>query len=162
MKKLIPVALLLFAVSCSAPVGNRLVSGNKSVPGITVLTSTCNPEGFPGLSVIETAYVNNSGKTVTVDAAEGAVISVKGKEIWTFQPSSTAERKDWTFPVENGFYQRNYMGMNDSDYGGGIPMVTLWTKDSNISVGVAEDRLKLVSMPVIRKGNTATAVIREE
>ena len=162
MKKLIPVALLLFAVSCSAPVGNRLVSGNKSVPGITVLTSTCNPEGFPGLSVIETAYVNNSGKTVTVDAAEGAVISVKGKEIWTFQPSSTAERKDWTFPVENGFYQRNYMGMNDSDYGGGIPMVTLWTKDSNISVGVAEDRLKLVSMPVIRKGNTATAVIRED
>ena len=114
------------------------------------------------MTVIETAFVNNSGKAVTVTAAEGASISVESPEIWSFQPTSTAWRKDWAFPIGKGFYQRNYLGMNDPDYGGGIPMVTLWAKDTNISVGIAEDRLKLVSMPVTRKGNKATACIRED
>ena len=52
--------------------------------------------------------------------------------------------------------------MNGDDYGGGIPMVTLWTKDENLSVGVAEPQLTLVSMPVTRKGNTARACIRQD
>ena len=163
MRKLFPLAILLLAaVSCEAPSGNRLLNGNKTVKGIGIIKECSSPEGFPGMAVIETAFVNNSGKTVTVTAAEGASISVEAPEIWSFQPSSTAWRKDWAFPIGKGFYQRNYLGMNDPDYGGGIPMVTLWTKDTNLSVGIAEDRLRLVSMPVRRIGNKAAACIRED
>ena len=163
MRKFFPIALLLLAaVSCESPSGNRLLSGNKVLKGIGIIKECSSPEGFPGMTVIETAFVNNSGKAVTVTAAEGASISVESPEIWSFQPTSTAWRKDWAFPIGKGFYQRNYLGMNDPDYGGGIPMVTLWAKDTNISVGIAEDRLKLVSMPVTRKGNKATACIRED
>ncbi|MBR6306383.1 MAG: alpha-galactosidase [Bacteroidales bacterium] len=163
MRKFFPIALLLLAaVSCESPSGNRLLSGNKVLKGIGIIKECSSPEGFPGMTVIETAFVNNSGKAVTVTAAEGASISVESPEIWSFQPTSTAWRKDWAFPIGKGFYQRNYLGMNDPDYGGGIPMVTLWTKDTNLSVGIAEDRIRLVSMPVKRRGNKATACIRED
>ena len=163
MRKLASAAIFFaLAFSCQAPLENRLVSGGKTVPGITVVTESCNPEGFPGLTVLETAFVNTGSKAVSVDAVESTPISVSGKKVWTFQPTSTTYRKDWAFPVENGFYQRNYLGMNDPDYGGGIPMVTLWTKDRNISVGIAEDHIKLVSMPVTRKGNCTWALIRED
>lgn len=163
MRKFSPIALLLLAaVSCESPSGNRLLSGNKVLKGIGIIKECSSPEGFPGMTVIETAFVNNSGKAVTVTAAEGASISVESPEIWSFQPTSTAWRKDWAFPIGKGFYQRNYLGMNDPDYGGGIPMVTLWTKDTNLSVGIAEDRIRLVSMPVKRRGNKATACIRED
>ena len=163
MRRFFPLAIIILAVvSCEKPTGYRLLSGNKTIKGISVIKDCRAEDNFPGMSVIEIAFVNNSGKAVTVTAAEGTSIQAEGTEIWTFQPSSTAWRKDWAFPIGKGFYQRNYLGMNDPDYGGGIPMVTLWTKDTNISVGIAEDHLKLVSMPVTRKGNTANACIRED
>ena len=164
MRKLFSLTIVLLAAfsCCKAPCGDRLLSGGKTVKGITVNEDCTNPEGFPGLTVRELVFVNTSGKTVKVDAVESSVISVEGPEVWTFQPSSTEERKDWVFPVEKGFYQRNFLGMNNSDYGGGIPMVSLWTADKNVSVGLAEDRLKLASMPVTRKGNTTWALIRQD
>ncbi|MBR4734848.1 MAG: alpha-galactosidase, partial [Bacteroidales bacterium] len=64
--------------------------------------------------------------------------------------------------VKKGFSQKNYLGMNDPDYGGGIPMISLWTGETNVSVGLAEPCLKLVSMPVSRKGKKASALIRQE
>ena len=165
MKRIIPVAILLcVAASCckEIPAGDRLLFGNKTVKGVEAIVTCTAPEGFPGMTVREIAFVNTSDKAVKVDASETSFISVEGTEVWTFQPSSTAWRKDWVFPVEKGFYQRNYLGMNDPDYGGGIPMVTLWTRDANVSTGIAEDRLRLVSMPVKRKGNVTTACIRED
>ena len=164
MKHLIPAALLLAAVlSCSAPVPqNRLLSGGRAVSGITVLTHEETPADFPGMTLLQHVFVNTGSRAVQVDAIESSPIQLVGDDFWTFQPSSTADRKDWVFPVESGFYQRNYLGMNGDDYGGGIPMVTIWTKDQNLSVGVAEPQLTLVSMPVRRKGNVAWACIRED
>lgn len=58
-----------------------------------------------------------------------------------------------------GFEQRNYLGMNNSDYGGGIPMVTLWRPDGGISVGLTEKTLKPVSMPVQWRSNDRYATL---
>ena len=164
MRKLLAAALLLaVAFSCDRPApADRLLLGDKTVRGITVLTHEESPAGFPGMTLKEHLFINTGSRAVTVDAIESSPISLVGDAFWTFQPSSTAERKDWVFPIEDGFYQRNYLGMNDSDYGGGIPMVTLWTRDENLSVGVAEPQLALVSMPVSRKGNIARACIRQD
>jgi alpha-galactosidase len=38
--------------------------------------------------------------------------------------------------------------MNDSDYGGGIPMIDLWRRDGGIVTGLTEKTLKMISMPV--------------
>ena len=105
-------------------------------------------EGFPGMALIETYYVNK-GRTLSVEAVElGGLQIAADSLVWSFEPSSTSARKDWILPVRPGFEQQNYLGMNSSDYGGGIPMVTLWRRDAGLSIGLTETTLKTVSMPV--------------
>lgn len=163
MKKiLLPLAVLAIAACCPEIPQDRLVSGEKTVPGITVLDNTLPADGCPGLRIRELAFVNTGSKAVTVDAIESSRIQLQGDKVWSLQPSSTAERKDWVLPVGKGFYQRNFLGMNDPDYGGGIPLVCLWGPGANISVGIAEPVMRQVSLPVRRKGNTVSALVRQD
>ena len=105
--------------------------------------------GFEGMVLVNSSYVNHSDTKLTVKAIESNKLSVASDEtIWSFQPTSSSRREDWILPVEESFYQKNYLGMNNTDYGGGIPMVTLWRRDANISTGLVEPDLKLISMPV--------------
>lgn len=164
MKKIFVIAasLLLFA-GCAQKPTDSLISGGRIVTdGVERIVTYQDAEGFEGLTVRSVAFVNTGTKPLKVDAIETSRIYLDGKEIWSFQPTSTGERLDWALPIGKGFYQRNYLGMNDSDYGGGIPMVCLWTPEANISVGLAEPVIRLVSMPVRRRGNTAEACIRQD
>ena len=151
--------LVVLAACAQQPANDCAYSGGKPVKGLEVVTATA-PAG--DLTLRSVCFVNNGKKAVSIDAIETSPISVEGTEVWSFQPSSSDERKDWVLQVEDGFYQRNYLGMNAPDYGGGIPMVSIWNKDACVSVGLAEPVLKLVSMPVTRKGNVTRASIRQE
>ena len=109
------------------------------------------PNDFENMVLVNSRYVNNSDKILTVKGIESNKINVASEEtIWSFQPTSSSRREDWILPVDEGFYQKNYLGMNNTDYGGGIPMVTLWRRDANVSIGLVEPDLKLISMPVKR------------
>ena len=161
MKKACFLLLLVLAASACAsrlPADVAFLNG-KPVKGLEAVVTTVPAQG---ITLRNVCFVNNGAKPVTVDAIETSAITVEGTEVWSFQPSSTAHRKDWVLPVDKDFYQRNFLGMNDSDYGGGIPMVSLWTADGCKSVGLAEEVLQLVSMPVSRKGNCTRACIRQE
>lgn len=160
--KSFPILAAVFVLAACTQPSARLLSGGITVKGISVSTEASQPEGFPGLTVFEHVFVNTGNETVSFDAWESDAVSVSGSKVWTFQPSSTAERKDWAFPVKSGFRQRNYLGMNNSDYGGGIPLVSLWTASRNMTIGIAEPRLQLLSMPVSRKGNLTTARIKKD
>lgn len=149
------------AVACSTPT-DRLVSGNRTVKGVTCTVEESFPEGFDKMAVRTVTFVNTSSSPVSADAMEIGRIRIGGSDIWSFQPSSTTYRKDWILPVKAGFRQQNYLGMNDPDYGGGIPMVTLWTSEGNVSTGLVEPVLKLVSMPVKGKCRKAQACIRQD
>ena len=83
-------------------------------------------EGVEGLEVVETYFVNE-GKPVTVKGYELCRTEVEAQDsvVWSLQPSSTNARLDWVLPVTEGFEKENYLGMNNSDYGGGIPVVDL-------------------------------------
>ena len=106
-------------------------------------------KGFEGMVLTQSSYVNHSDKILTVKALESNKLGVASDEtVWSFQPTSSARRDDWILPVDESFYQKNYLGMNHTDYGGGIPMVTLWRRDANLSTGLVEPNLKLISMPV--------------
>lgn len=162
VKRLILLAAVVAAVSCAVP-SDRLVSPcGCTLNGVTVVVRQGSPEGFPGMLLRDVAFVNTSGKPLKVGAMETSRISVEGSEIWSLQASSSGERRDWVLPVGKGFRQRNYMGMNDSDYGGGIPVVCLWTACDNISVGLAEPVIRLVSFPVSRRGDKASVCIRRD
>ena len=106
-------------------------------------------EGVPGLEVIETRFIN-LGKPVMVNAYELCRTEMEPKEdvVWSLQPTSSSARKDWVLPVKEGFEQRNYLGMNNSDYGGGIPVVDLWQRDGGLAIGLFEPVLRMISMPV--------------
>ena len=159
MKRILSsLAFLGMLAACTQPATDCAYSGGKPVKGLKVVVNTTPAEGLTLRSV---CFVNNGSQPVLIDSVETSAICVSGTEVWSFQPSSTTWRKDWVLSVEDGFYQHNFLGMNDPDYGGGIPMVSLWTKDGCVSVGLAEDRLMPVSIPVSRKGNTTVACIRQ-
>ena len=119
-------------------------------------------ESVEGLEVIETMFVNE-GKPVTVKGYELCRTEVKAQDtvVWSLQPSSTSLRLDWVLPVTEGFAKENYLGMNNTDYGGGIPVVDLWQKDGGIAIGLFEPVLRMISMPVEwkRYGKTVTACL---
>ncbi|SMD32838.1 alpha-galactosidase [Reichenbachiella faecimaris] len=107
-------------------------------------------DGFEDLLSFQVTY-SNQGGDLQVRAWSNHNYEILNQQdtppFWAFQGSSTSERKDWVLPLAPGFYQRNYMGMNDSDYGGGIPVTDIWRKDAGIAIGHLAPVPKLVSLP---------------
>ena len=119
-------------------------------------------QGVEGLEVIETSFIN-LGKPVTVQAYELCRTELKAQDtvVWSLQPSSTSARLDWVLPVTEGFAKENYLGMNNTDYGGGIPVLDLWQRDGGVAIGLFEPVLRMISMPVEwkRYGKTVSACL---
>jgi alpha-galactosidase len=107
---------------------------------------------FPGEAFFDVSYINHSASEVAAVQWVNHHYSILPHQdtipFWSFQGESTGARKDWVLPLKAGFSQRNYMGMNNSDYGGGIPVTDLWRPDQGIAIGHAELKPKLVSLPV--------------
>ena len=109
---------------------------------------------FPNLAVFDVSYTN-LGKSqlkilewtnnhYRIEAQPRAA----GVPFWSFQSGSYERRPDWIVPLQAGFSQQNYLGMNASDYGGGTPIVDVWRRDVGIGVGHVEARPRLISLPV--------------
>ncbi|TLF45831.1 glycoside hydrolase family 36 protein [Maribacter aurantiacus] len=108
-------------------------------------------DSFPDLVSTQVTYINMSSNNIIIDnwSNNNYIIESQNDEpaFWAFQGSSSSSRSDWVKPLEAGYYQKNYMGMNDSDYGGGIPVTSVWRKDVNVTVGHLALVPKLVSLP---------------
>lgn len=118
---------------------------------------------FAGLTRIETYYINK-GKPITVRAYELCRTEIEAEDsvVWSLQPTSTAARLDWVLPIREGFRNRNYLGMNNCDYGGGIPLVDVWQRNGGTAIGLLESVLRTISMPIEwkRYGKTITMALR--
>ncbi len=79
-----------------------------------------------------------------------------GKEpaFWSYQSATYDRRPDWVLPVPLG-YARNFLGMNEADYGGGTPVLDVWRRDLGLAVGHVELVPKHVSLPVRRRAKAA-------
>ena len=108
------------------------------------------PANQPGMLAIKTLYINDGSRPVAIRGwkCNEMRVQVADTSVWSFQPSSTNRRMDWALEIKPGFYKKNYLGMNQSDYGGGIPMVNLWRRDGGVAIGITEPVLKMASMPV--------------
>jgi alpha-galactosidase len=108
---------------------------------------------FPDFIITRVKYTN-TGKSdlMIVGWTNNSYSILPAKNItptfWSFQGASYDDRRDWIQPINNGFNQENYMGMNASDYGGGTPVCDIWRPDLGIAVGHLEPSPKLVSIPV--------------
>ncbi|MBX6361071.1 MAG: alpha-galactosidase [Acidobacterium ailaaui] len=110
-------------------------------------------EQFPNTAFFKVKYINKGEKELPVlkwvNNHYDLIPSIKDTtKFWSFQGSSHADRRDWIQPVNPGLYHRNYMGMNASDYGGGIPIVDLWRRDAGIAIGLTDSIFRLISLPV--------------
>jgi len=106
---------------------------------------------YPDLVTTKVEYTNASDEDVFIQewANNNYRILSQGDEpaFWAFQGSSSTKRDDWIKPLEPGFYQKNFMGMNDTDYGGGVPVTSVWRPDVNIAVGHLSMVPKQVNLP---------------
>jgi alpha-galactosidase len=138
--------------------GQRVVlAGRNSVFRKQVEISTY--ADFPGTAILRVTYTNVSEEPLTLKSwannryrfnSEGA--SEPG--FWSFQGGSYESRPDWVLPVESGFSQQNFQGMNATDYGGGVPISDVWRKDIGIGVGHLAQTPKQTSLPVECRGTS--------
>lgn len=109
-------------------------------------------DSFPDAAYYNVQYINHSKKDLPVikwvNNQYNVMPSGDTIKFWSFQGSSHASRRDWILKIKPGFYDNNFMGMNASDYGGGIPVIDIWRKDAGIAIGNTEPVAKLVSLPV--------------
>ena len=109
-------------------------------------------DAFPDAAYFTVQYINHSKKELPiikwVNNEYYIIPSTDSAMFWTFQGSSHEDRRDWIKKIKKGFYEKNFMGMNASDYGGGIPVIDVWRRDAGIAIGNTEAVAKLVSLPI--------------
>ncbi len=133
--------------------GEKLTLTGKS-EGIEKRVSVTIYEDAPSLAVFDVTYTNTgkakleitewSNNAYTIDAQRNAT----PVPFWSYQSGSYEKRPNWIVPLKAGFSQENYLGMNDTDYGGGTPIVDVWRKDVGLGVGLLETKPRLISLPV--------------
>jgi alpha-galactosidase len=144
-----------FAVTDQFGKGERkVITGlhrGKEYQIVKILTVTIY-NSFPDMAFFKVQYVNSGTHDMEiikwVNQAHQIDCNGDSPSFWSFQGSSTGERRDWILPVDSSFSQRNFMGMNNTDYGGGIPVIDLWRKDAGIAVGHSDSIPRMVSLPV--------------
>lgn len=109
-------------------------------------------DSFPDMAFLRLQYVNTGQRDIEVikwvNNSYPVMSAGDSPAFWSFQGSTTRARRDWMLPVDSSFSRKNYMGMNNTDYGGGIPVVDLWRKDAGIAIGHAELIPRMVSLPI--------------
>lgn len=134
--------------------GSRLTVSSVSTDGTGIARDLFITvyEEFPSTVLVKARYTNNSGNDVNISGWSLCNVKVAAVEsdpyFWSFQGQSTTYREDWLKPIGNEFFQKNFMGMNDSDYGGGMPVVCIWRRDAGIIVGHLAPNPEIVSLPV--------------
>lgn len=121
---------------------------------------------FDGWAFYKVEFVNSGNKDIVIKKWVNHSYKIETNkdtpDFWSFQASSTGARQSWILPVDTGFYQKNYLGMNDPDYGGGIPVLDIWRKDVGIGIGHTSPKPELVSLPVQMAENSNYSTIAVE
>lgn len=139
--------------------GEASVSGGKILEDLTL----CTYDRFPSTVVAKAVFTNATGDPVSVENWTMDRFEVAATEadpsFWTFQGQSTEARADWLLPIRDEFFQKNFMGMNDSDYGGGTPVTCIWRRDAGIAIGHLEPVPQQVCLPVEKKAGEDKATV---
>lgn len=133
----------------------------RNAVGIDASFSFLVPDAHPETAIIEAEYSNGSDQDIGIKTWRSNAFSLRSTKdgFWGFLGSSHEDRRDWARPLEDGFSENNFMGMNASDYGGGTPVADIWSRAGGVAVGHLETEPRLVSLPVEVSGGTARVEI---
>ncbi|MBB3222626.1 alpha-galactosidase [Pseudoduganella umbonata] len=145
--------------------GQALRLAGRSLEGIEKRVTVTLLDEHPGVALLDVSYVNTGGKPLAIDAWVNAAHRLAATPrhaggYWTYSGASHADRRDWVQPVKRGFEQRNFLGMNASDYGGGTPVVDVWRRDVGLAVGHLALQPLLVALPVKAAGDRVDISLR--
>ena len=142
--------------------GESPLNGGKVLEKLTLTVY----DAFPSTVLARAEYTNATGAPLAVEGWTMDRFQVLAGDpepyFWSFQGQSTEERADWIIPIRDAFYQRNFMGMNNTDYGGGTPVTCLWRRDAGLAVGHLEPVPQRVSLPVEKKAGENKAAVSVE
>ena len=144
--------------------GRRAIVHGVASDGIEKWIAVLLYDQFPGFALLKVAYRNMGIEPISIEGwVNGAHVLKPAPdgvlEYWSFSGASYADRRDWVQPLHEGFDQRNFMGMNASDYGGGTPVLDVWRRDAGLAVGHVETVPKLIGLPLtVTKAGARVAV----
>ncbi len=138
--------------------GTRHTVVARSAEGIEQTLEVSFYERHPGFALLRVRFRNDTAAPLKVAGWTVADHVLPGRParqpaFWSFAGASHEDRRDWVQPVGPGFAQRNFLGMNASDYGGGTPVADVWRRDAGLAVGHVERHPALVSLPVTAVAN---------
>lgn len=147
--------------------GQSLRLVGRSSEGLEKRLTVTLLDEHPGVALLAVGYVNTGTKPIVIDSWANAAHRLAAPPRhaggwWTYSGASHADRRDWVQPVKRGFEQRNFMGMNASDYGGGTPVVDVWRRDVGLAVGHLALHPQLVALPVKAVGDEVDIALRGE
>jgi alpha-galactosidase len=147
--------------------GRSLRLAGRSTEGLEKRLTVTLLDEHPGVALLDVSYTNTGSQPLTVDAWGTAAHRLAAAPRhaggwWTYSGASHADRRDWVQPVKRGLEQRNFMGMNASDYGGGTPVVDVWRRDVGLAVGHLALHPQLVALPVKAVGEQVDVSLRGE
>ena len=128
------------------------------------------PKKLSNSIIYKASLRNESNKPVEISEYESlnSVLDAKNfgadssYKFWSFQGGSYPERYDWIFPLTPDYSRENYQGMNAPDYGGGIPVVDLWTKEQGLAFASIDITPQLISLPVkVEHSGTVSFAVKD-
>jgi alpha-galactosidase len=138
--------------------GQSLKLVGRSSAGVVKEATITLLDAFPGTALVAVTYTNHGA--APLDVLASAALSHRllpaprhAGGWWTYAGSTHQDRRDWVQPVARGFDQRNFMGMDAPDYGGGTPVADVWRRDVGLAVGHLDRLPQLVSLPVRAQGD---------
>ena len=148
--------------------GTRITLSGTSVNGVEKTMQATLYERHPGIALVRVTYRNTGAGILSFRSwsnGDSRVLAsgTRSPEFWCYSGATYEDRRDWVQPVEPGFAQDNFLGMEAADYGGGTPIVDVWRRDGGLAVGHAESTPKRVSLPVQgQRGSVRVAVCGRE
>ena len=108
-----------------------------------------NVNSTPGLFIEK--EINNNFKL------DASLLNEKNDKnsFWILQGGTYKTRSDWIRPVTKDFSFENYQGqrMEKGEFGGGLPVLDVWNKETGFFIGSIREKPTLISLPAFVDNN---------
>ncbi|WMJ70828.1 glycoside hydrolase family 36 protein [Stenotrophomonas sp. 24(2023)] len=143
------------------PGRQAVFTGRNAAAQVEKQVAVSSFERLPGLALVQVRYRNLGTAPLAVTGWRNSDHEMRGPagSFWSFSGTTHTDRRDWAQPVTPGFEQRNSLGMDSSDYGGGTPVANIWRRDLGLAVGHVEPVPRPLCMPVRQTAAGASLAI---
>src|SRR5205085_4622358 len=120
---------------------------------------------YPDAILVRSTFKNVSGKNYSLHDYTLNEFSVKSiadhNKWWSFQGASYYWGQNFVFELPAIFARENYMGLNDTRVGSGIPLTDVWNKQCGLALAYLGDKPRDIYMPVSNANGSIQMALKE-